>query len=668
MWAAVVVALTLKVLRWHLDFYRTHGPEFYRVAPAFLIVLAAGAAVYAWIRGRLIWKIEPLAIATLMAAALLFYQPKATLLCALLFLACSSAGSFLQRIAGIKPDSALERLLVDFGFGAGSLVPALFVVGEAHLFYRSVFLGILIALLAAFHRSAIAVIADVRALQASWARSSAVRHPLVGVAIIVALLTMGLALLNVVSPVVAFDALDVHLPSVQRYVESHSISTIDQIDYSFFPQGCEVFWTLGYSVAGQAGVRAVSLIFFGMFLLTVVAIAKECFRNTATAVAAGVWCATFPFLNWTGSVVKNDMLMSFFQGLALYAFLRWLAARNFAWIAAGAFFMAQSFGVKHVALFGAIPLTLFFAYGAWKQPRRIRAAAITIVIFAISCGFWPLRTYWLKGNPAYPQVAQRTVQGGEAAHGHSIGDKIARYATLPWIITFDGRATFESVLPSPAGILLFALSPFVALSRPWSRGPAAKACLIFAVIYLIYWATILSIIRYAIVPIAILTIFAAEGCRLFYDEATWPAAMLNRVSLVGMEIYCLLIALLGSMVIDLNRPQLALLSGRIGEAAYLASVLDSYRSVEYLKKIAQPGESTFSVDNCSRAYAPNPLQFVCIKCSPGLCTMEEVSAEVRKQRSRYLILPSQGDYAGLWRDLNAEQMYHDEYFAVYRVP
>ena len=673
-WVACVAVLTPRLLLWHVEYYKTRGPEFYRIAPFFLAALAAGAVLYALLRRKLLWRFELLAMGIFALVVLLCYQPRATLVCALLFFAASSAGGFIARMAKLAPPGPLDRVLVRFGLGAGAMIPAFFVIGEMRLFYPGVFLGILAALIVLPYRDTIAAVSDLRALDGSWSGAAELRHPLIGAGMIFAFLALALTLIAALTPSTSFDALDVHLPSVAHYASSHSIGVIKQIDYSYFPQGSEILWTIGYSLAGQAGVRAISVLFFAMFLISVFCLARECFADDAVAVTATLWTATFPFLHWSGSVIKNDMPMSFFQELALYAFLRWLAVKRFEWIIAGAFFLAQSFGIKHVALFGGIPLALFTGYAIWKQPRRWRAAAVVALVVVLTCSFWTIRTYVLTGNPAYPQTPRNTYDGAVAEHGASLLEKVARFATLPWTIVFHGEPTFESFLPSPAGIVLFAFFPLALCAmRQWRR-PAVMACVVFALIYFIYWAAILSIVRYAMVLFAVAAIFCAQGAFRFYAGGGSWIGMLKRFSVVATEIYCLIVALLGMMVIEINRPQLALLAHRIDERTYLESILDHYRSLEYLQKVAAPGSATFSIENCSREYAPNPLQFHCVRCSTGACDPANLAREIDEYRPRYIILPTRGPLSASVGALTPgaapapARIYRDEYFTIYQVP
>jgi hypothetical protein len=225
---------------------------------------------------------------------------------------------------------------------------------------------------------------------------------------------------------------------------------------------------------------------------------------------------------------------------------------------------------------------------------------------------------------------------------------------------------FESPLPSPAGIILFAFFPLAFFGGRW-RNKAMLACLAFAVIYLFYWSTIVSTLRYAIVPFAILAVLVAAGAARFYDASH---ARLVRFSVLVLEVHCLLLAVLAIMIVEVNGPQLGYFGGHLDKSGYLRAALRTYGSLDYLQRTAQPGAAIFGIDNCSTAYAPEPLRFQCVLCSLGGCSTAALAARFHQDPPRYVIVPD-GD-AGMVEELDRGQtwsrIYRDEYFSVYQLP
>ena len=672
LWLIAVALLTVKVLIWHLDYFKHPSPQFYRAARILWPTVVLSSCGYVWLRRKTLWKFEVLALTGFAMVALLYYEPRATMACAALFLASYTSGNFVARKAGLTLSGPIDRIMVGFGIGCGLLIPALFVLGLAKLLYPVTFLLLILIPPIFLYRDTVTCCTDLRALHTSWKNSIELRHPMVGIAIAFSFIAAACSLMVALAPSITFDTLLMHLPSVQRYASAHTISPIREIDYSYFPQGGEALWTLVFGLAGQAGAQMSSLVFFWLFLTVLFRLARECGADRGGAIVGTIWAGTLPFLHWTGSVMKSDIILAFFQALALYAFSRWLSTKDFRWIVIGAFFLAQSFGVKHVALFGAIPLAGLYAYAVWRQPRRWRAAALVAVVFLLFGAFWAVRTYLLTGNPVFPENTQRAVSGAAMQHGASLFDKAARYAKLPWVILFDGSKTFESPLRNPAGILLFAFFPLaIILARARGITTTVIACVIFVVIYLVYWATVLSVIRYAILPIALLIMLIASAAMRFYNGQEHGTAQLVRASVVGVEIYCLLVAAMGMLIIEVNAPQLAYFTHRLDKAGYLRNAMRTYGSLEYLQGAAEPGASILGIDNCSRAYAPEPFRFECQFCPSDGCKAKDLEAKIAKDHPRYIILPEHDVPANLIEEINqgrpAARMYRDEYFSVFQI-
>jgi hypothetical protein len=675
-WVPIFAILTAPLFKWHVDYFNSPGPQFHKAALVFLPALVVIAWAYTALRRKRLWRYELAGFAILAAAALLLYEPRATAVSGLFFLACCAVGGFAVQKLGLGHDPALDRPLdriaVEFGAGCGLLITVLFGLGLVRLLYPAVFLILLVAPVALFRRRIKQVVLELYSLHLRWQNAPELRHPVAGIAIVFGFVALMCSLMSVLAPSVAFDTLDVHLPSVQYYASQHALAVVPGIDYSYYPQGMELLWTLGYSLAGQAGAQVISAVFFLLFLMIFFRLERECGLDPGTAATGLVCAATLPFLHWSGSVMKNDLAMASFQALALYCFVRFRAVRDFRWIWLGTFFLAQSFGVKHVALFGAIPLAILYFYATLSQPRRGKAAVAIVAIFVVFGTGWLLRAYLLTGNPVAPQSVARALHGFVRYRAGSVFQRAVYYVELPLHLTFAGRDAFESPLDSPAGILLLAFFPLLLLTGKWRTNTRAQlACALFSALYLLLWAKTLDKTRYAILPFAFLALLAAVWLRRFYDMQSGKIGRVVRLSLLGVETYCFLVAAMGVMIIEVNGPQLAYFAGRLDKAGYLRSALRTYASLEFLQETADKSAPVIGVENFSRAYAPDPLRFHPLLCLPQNCIPNAV-AKVKESGARYLILPETGVARGILAEAGVrpgrsfpERIYHDPYYAVY---
>jgi hypothetical protein len=668
-WAVLIVAATANLFRWHLDYFRSPGPLFHTLAIIAIPALAILAWLYSAVRKRGLWRYEPLALAVLIVAACLRYEPRAFAVSIALFLACYGAGNLALRKFGIGRTNPVDRLTAGFGAGAGLLITALALAGWLRLLYPLAFLSILAAAFLISHREIRGFVSDLRSLQAKWRTSQELTHPITGIAIPFGFTAALCSLMIVLAPSVAFDSVAMHLPSVQYYAATHALQPVPGIEYSFYPQGFELLWTLAYSLAGQAGAQMVSAIFFLVFLLILVRAARLCDLDGSAAVTAVILAATLPFLHWTGSVMKNDMAEALFISLSLVALLQWLDSRNFRWILTGAFFMAQAFGVKYVALFSAPAIALLYGYALWNQRPRWRAAlAVGAVFLTFSIG-WPLRAYLLTGNPVAPDHLG-------ASMGKSIGNpsnpapvpRVLPFLERLWNILYPGNDAFESPLPAPAGIILVAFLPVGILARR-ARWLTSRqiACIVFGLVYFAYWAFVVDKVRYAIVPYSLAAIAIAAWIHRRHGQTSGA----GRMALAGLVTYALLISTMGLLIVGMNGPQIAYFAGRLDKPGYLREAMHAYGAVEFLHRTGQPHARVFGIENLARAYAPDPYVFTAIWCSQRRgCQADAVARQARDYRAEYLIAIDSGVVPEETLTLlgSPERVYRDAYFSVYRLP
>jgi hypothetical protein len=187
-------------------------------------------------------------------------------------------------------------------------------------------------------------------------------------------------------------------------------------------------------------------------------------------------------------------------------------------------------------------------------------------------------------------------------------------------------------------------------------------CLVFAAMFLLYWATTGTSLRFAIAPILLLAVLT--GRRAAVLAKTSPPWI--KSCILGAAAYALCLALLAAAIIEVNVPQLRLFAGKLDAAGYLREALVTYPSLEYLRTKAAPGERVFGIGNCSAAYAPDPAAFDCI--SPeDVVNWRPVAERLVRDDFRFVIVPSGGAGAEIFALLKGTELYRDVNFVVYRL-
>ena len=667
-WLPVAIWLTWEPFLWHIEYFRSPGPEFHRLMLFAIPSLAAVIVFYRWFRQKGVWRYEPAAFFVVLVTGLAIYQPRATLVTVWIFLAAYGGGRFLRERAGLTAKSRAEEISLSAGIGLGCLIFLLFLLGLWG-FYDSWSLAAVLGLcVLGFHREIRKLPASFLGLMRSWASTADLQKPWMAAPIVFAGIFLVCSMMVTLAPSLTHDTLMSHLPAVRFYAAEQALEPLPFSSYSYYPQGFEVLMTLGYVFGGQPAAQMVSPLFFGLTLLLAFALARECGVAPGPAVAGVILAASIPFLHWTGSVSKNDMALSFFLLAALHCYLRGRQSPDPNWLRLSVLFLAASFGVKHVALFGASSLGLLYLHTLWHRPRRFREVLILAPIFVVFGLCWQARTFALTGNPVYPAQWRAAVEPLRPNAARPPKRRRVPHVLIPWAIHFKHEfKAFQAPSHNPMGVFLVLFAPLWILLRRKPRLASERACLIFAGIYFLYWGAVWPILRYAIVPIMI--IFLLTTARLWALLRESPAAIRGLVEVcLG---YNLLFCLLVTMVLEINGPQLRLFAGRIDKEHYLHDTLLSYPPLAYLQSHAEPEDYILSVNNCSNAYAPDVGRFHCEFFADWTEGMERVPQALRERSYRFLLLPKThlGDTiaAELGPSYPKEVVYEDDYVFIYEL-
>jgi hypothetical protein len=630
-WFCVALALTLPALAWHVEIFRTHSPA--AVASKLwlvpVVVAALIAGFVAMIR-RAPLQTGPLLLALAPIAVCLFREPRATVAAMLLFAAAHTIGARL-----VTDNSPAARIAIRFGLGIGVIIVSLFflgLAGQLNLYVAAILLapGLFAKPLAG----------DIRELFGRW--TTDLRAPLPSVLLCFAILFAGLGALWSITPTIAFDPLKMHLASARWYVETATFQPLPTVAESYYPQGAELLMALLWIVSGgQPGAQLLAPLFLVGAVLISIAILRG-FELTRIQTLAGLTAATsLPFLHWTAFVAKNDFPLAFFLLASLYC----LSQKR---LMPATFFLAMAFGIKHVALFGAIGLTPVFLWTIWQSERRIRNFVAVGALFLAFGTLSLVRTYALTGNPIYPERGNRTTDFSVINHPYqSTYERVMRYAGIPWLLHFDGRRAFESTSHNPMGAWLVFFWPALI---PFLR--KRHAALVFIGLYLLYWVSILVTLRYAIAPILLIAALSAA-----------PLEKLPRWPSIAAASYCLFFSLTVCVLLEVTAPQLVWLARRTDTNGFLSAALPEYASV---RSLANTTGRVFSIDNCANVYSPHIDRFQCLFKSDAANDPNRIVNEARQGHFQYLILPAHPIREAVLRALPpARQIHSDARFSVH---
>ncbi|HEV8416468.1 MAG TPA: hypothetical protein VGQ49_22935 [Bryobacteraceae bacterium] len=654
-WAAAAVMVTAGLVRWHVQYFRSPGPQFYRAAMIGLPLLAIGAWAWSRLRTGSLWRYELAAITGVPAAMVLLREPLATIVAVVLFAACYCAGRALCERCGWTVGAPAADLVFSLAAGFALLNTALFASGLAKLWYTWFFVLLVVAPLLFFWRNLLRFINVFSALFRRWGQLKDLANPAPGILIpFVAILAVCTTVL-MLAPTLSWDAMKMHLPLSQHYLQVHALEPKPGLDYSFFPQAAESVFALAWSLGGQPAAQLIAPMFFVLSLLTGWVLARDCGADAGEALAGVVLVASLPVLHWAESVPKNDSVVTFFMLASLAAALRWRATSEFKWVQAGVLFLACGFATKDLALFGAIPLSVVFLPAAWRQPRRLRAFASLAIVFAFVALVWNVRRFALTGNPIFPLARGVSMVPGWPPDP-SLGGSILRILRLPWDLHFRGHDFSETVLIAPLGIAFAVFWPVWLFTPRPNR--AERLCLWFAIASFLIWAWVSPLVRYALPALTVFALFT--GVRLV---RFWQASpIIIRASLAAMTLWVMITAICAIMIVEINAPQLRYVAGRIGREAYLSQALTTYSSLAWLRDHTAPAERILGLENCSDLYAP-PFPQYRSNCAFRPWTAAEVENQLSQMHFDFLVAPASERPP----TRTAVEVFRDTDFVVYRL-
>ncbi len=563
--------------------------------------------------------------------------------------AAFAVGKFATERFGIHADFALSALA---GFGIFSLL--LFALGISHAFYPWVFVLLFTAPLALFWKSFRDLVEELRTMRSAWLQDQEMTAPHVSIAVFASIIFALITAATLLTPAWNGDTVQFHLPLMRVFLSTHALTVPAAIPYGFFPQGFEVLGMTAYALAGQIAAQFVNPAIFCLALLVLYRIARSCGISRSWAVTGVVLGVSIPFVHWTGSVTKNDLPLAAYELAALLCYFRWRETQLFRWMLVGAFFIAMSFDIKHVAIFGAVPWSLACAYALWRQPKtfsRVAAMAAIVIVFGL---LWQARAYLATGNPFSPANPREEVRGRPNRLRRR---PLFRLMDTPYDVHFRGKASFQSPTQNPMGIVLLLLAPLWLIPRAGSSTWRTEAVLwLFVILYYPFWTFEAAILRYAVAPVLLLAVLGAARLALFPRQ------------LVATALGVALVASLPIIIlIEMAPAQIPLFLKQIDRATFLRRTLPPYGALEFLSQHATASDSIASVGDWASAYAPNPANFHLFYRTGRQYDPSSVF-RVLLPEDRYIILPARPNVAELEsaarQDHRLTRLYRDHDFVV----
>jgi len=662
-WLALAMGLAAGPFVWHVEQFRNPGPAVYAAFLAAIPLLVIGSLVYSRARRRwLAW--EPWIFLATPLILVAIHEPRTLLTITAVPAAALGFGLLLLRLARIGIRGGVAGLVPPLVLGLAAMMALLLPLGLAGMLWLWPVLLLPIVCLVKERRL---VVEAWRVSTEAWITDESLRGTPAGLSIPWLFILEVLAVLTTLAPSRVWDVLRNHLVLAQHYAASWTLAPIPGLEYSYFPQGVELFMSVGLAISGQTGAQVICGLFFPVLMGLAWCIARECGASRGAALTGITIAAAIPSLHWTGSVAKNDAATAALLLGALYTYLLFRNTRDFRIVLVGAFMLSMAFHVKHVAIFGAVPIALLYLRAAWLTPKRVRSLALLALITLAVAPAYQIRAWKLMGNPFFPFSAN-TIASGTVKEYSTLTRPRTRLVRFPWTLHFDGRMAWEATSTSenPVGMFFVLFLPLGFMVRGGSR--KWLPVLFFALLHYILWGMLLLIVRYFIAALAVLAMFYADRILNFWNRG----GRLVQASVSFGLLFALLFGLCGTLLVEANAPFAAYFLKRIDRQQYLTEVVPDYGSLAFAVRAASPGDGIFGIGNCAGAYAGN-TRFNCAPCNPpdggAACGVTDLKPAIDGLRPRFIVignLPRLGPIREYVKnDLGAREVYRDRDFIVF---
>jgi hypothetical protein len=214
-------------------------------------------------------------------------------------------------------------------------------------------------------------------------------------------------LLGALAPELAFDALWYHLTFPKLYLLNHSIYYIPGglLYYSVLPKLTELLYVLPLSIGNEVSAKVLHFCFGVFCLIALYKFARE-FLSQMNALLVTLIFASNPVFMWESTTAYIDLSRTFYEVLALWAFVLHMKKKDNKWFFLSAILLgfAASAKILSIGSTGIFFLLLIGKNSSGDQSfffRLKRALQYMFVVLLIPFP-WFVFSYFSTGNPIYP--------------------------------------------------------------------------------------------------------------------------------------------------------------------------------------------------------------------------------------------------------------------------
>ncbi len=235
--------------------------------------------------------------------------------------------------------------------------------------------------------------------------------------ILIVVLQAGINFIGALGPELAFDALWYHLTIPKMYLENHSIYFIPGglLYYSGMPKLGEMLYIGGLAFGNEIIAKVIHFS-FGLFTCFALYKIQRKFLSPLISMIGVVIFYSNPVVAWESITAYVDLIRTFFEVMALWAFVNWREDGKIKWFIWSALMAGLAITIKLLAVGSLIIFSILIIYYEAKRDASkikihntyyiilntfIRTFAYWLIALAVLLP-WLMFSYINTGNPVYP--------------------------------------------------------------------------------------------------------------------------------------------------------------------------------------------------------------------------------------------------------------------------
>ncbi len=316
--------------------------------------------------------------------------------------------------------------------------------------------------------------------------------------------------LLVLTPSVGNDALAYHLAVPKLYLKHHGFFFISGNIFSHYPLNSEMLYLTGIALQGDVLAKGIHFLMGAFVLAGMWEFTRQYVFETRFAIPLTLLVFyTIPSVFVNSHMAYNDLTMTLYTFLAVYAFVNWFNRKQTSWIVLCGVLSGLAVATKYSGLFLPFLGCLGILWTCQRNNSTINNALGLLAIFVLCAVITGIPFYAknmiLTGNPLYPFFStifeskgwdiDQAISYGVFLQGLGMGRSFLDYLLLPWNLSFHAKMhspLFDGVL-----------GPVFILTLPFALGMRkiaieAKITMVYCLLTFMFWASSAQQIRYLI--------------------------------------------------------------------------------------------------------------------------------------------------------------------------